>query len=459
MGVEILLVVDLLQGEEYLIPQLTAAHRRGIQHQHAGARALGEVVVAVLVLHQDLRLEARQQEPDGVVLPIRGAEQARPAHLRQPVAVDDAGGGAAGPQVIVELLLEFGREVGAAHEHDLQLGKVDVGHGLEPGIQYGLAGEQHVDPVMLDRLGIARVGGAKGQADDLHAQAQRRMQHVHHRVDPGHVQGQVGDHVLRGVLEIRIGILGLQGAHHKGVHGLVGQGNRLVHAADGAGGVEYDGRLALAVGDGERLVLLQKVLHHQAAFHVAEQVLVHVPDHLQHGDAELAAHRALQQYDVAQAQHLPVAQQALHQLGEGVILGNQQVRDLLALNHAVDLLLIVQVEGIDEGHGRAGHVQAVERENRFGQGRADQRHPRAVLGGDVDAGKRLGVPLPVAEHLAVGVLAVAVRDGHAVQALRAVGIQFLDKRPARLVNQLAALQALHRLLKLFLLALLHRETQ
>ena len=160
VGVEIILAVDPLQLEEHLVPQLAGAHRRGAQQQHAGARAFGDVVIAVLVLHQDLRLEARQQEADGVVLPVRGAEQARAAQLGQPVAVDDAGGGAAGPQVVVELLLEFGGHVGAAHEHDLQLGKVDVGHGLEPGVQYALAGEQHVDPVVLDRLGIARVGGA-----------------------------------------------------------------------------------------------------------------------------------------------------------------------------------------------------------------------------------------------------------------------------------------------------------
>ena len=278
------------------------------------------------------------------------------------------------------------------------------------------------------------------------------MQHIHHRVDPGHVQRQIGDHVLRGVLEILVGILGLDGAHHKGVHGLVGQGNRLVHAADRAGGVEDDGRLALAVGDGEGLVLLQKVLHHQAAFHVAEQLPVHVPDQLQRGNEELSSHWAFQHDDVAQAQHLAVAKQALHQLREGPDLRDDQVRDLLPLDHAVDLLFIVQVEGIDEGHGRADHVQAIERENRLGQRRADERHPGTVLGGDVDAGERLGVTLPVTEHLAVGVRPVSVGDGHAVQALRAVGIQVPDKGPARLVDQLSALQALHRLLKLFLLA-------
>ena len=442
MGVQIVFAVDVHQLKEHLVLQPAGAHRRRAQQQNARARAFGDVVIAVLVLHQQLCLEARQQEADGVVVAVRGAQQARAAQLRQPVAVDDPGRGAAGAQVVVELLLELRGDIGAAHEHDLQLGKVHVGHGLEPGVQDALAGEQHVDAVVLNRLGIARVGGPAGQADDLHAHAQRRVQHVHHRVDPGHVQRQVGDHVLRGVLEVLVGLLGLDGAGHEGVHGLVGQGHRLVHAADRAGGVQHRDGVALAVGDGIALVLLQHIVHQQAARHLPELLLVDVADQLQRGNREIPAHGAGQHDDVAQAQQLLVAQQALHQLGIGEQLRDDQVGDLLTLDHAVNLLLVVQVEVIDDGHGRAGHVQAVVREDGLGQRRADQRHPRTGRAVDAHAGERLRVALPVAEHLPVGVRPVAVADGDALQAVLAVGVQIPDKGPARLIDQLTALQPL-----------------
>ena len=93
---------------------------------------------------------------------------------------------------------------------------------------------------MLDRLRVARVGGAHRQADDLHAHAQRRMQHIHHGVDPGHVQRQIGDHVLRRVFEILKGVLRFQGAYHESVHGPIRHGDGFVNAADGAGGMQDD---------------------------------------------------------------------------------------------------------------------------------------------------------------------------------------------------------------------------
>ena len=121
IGVEILLVVDLLQFKEHCVPQPAAAHGRGGKEKDACARAIRNIIIAVLFFHIDDCPESRKQEPDRVILPRRRRDRTDPAKLRQTVAVDHTGAGAAPSQIIIELLLIFGGDIRSAHKHKLQL--------------------------------------------------------------------------------------------------------------------------------------------------------------------------------------------------------------------------------------------------------------------------------------------------------------------------------------------------
>ncbi len=310
---------------------------------------------------------------------------------------------------------------------------------------------------MLNRLSIEGIGGPKGQRDNFHSQAQGRMQHIHHRIDPGHVQCQIGDHMLRGILEIFKRLFRPDGADHKGIHGLVRQRNRLVHAADRSGGMKDNRRLPFPVGNGICFIFDQQIFHQQTARHLPEQLFIDLPDRFQHRDAEFPAHGAFQQNDVADAQQLPQTKQAPHQPRKRIILGNDQIGDLFLLNHAVDLILIEKIKGIDERNGRSRHVEPVKGEDRLCQGCSDQGYPRAVLARQIDSGKRRGISFPLVNQLTIIVRPIAVADRNALLPLFTAEIQFPDKRPAGLVNQLTVLHALLYLRNLFLFAFFHRK--
>ena len=223
-----------------------------------------------------------------------------------------------------------------------------------------------------------RVGAADRQADKLHAKAERYMHHVHHRIDPGSIQGQTADHVFRRFFEVFVSLLRFHGPRYGGIHGLVGHGNRLMHAADRTGRMKNHGSLGrpvLSVGDGECFMLFQQILHQKTAFQLTEQFPVQIADRFQRRDLILAAHRASQHDDIAQPQNLPLAQEALHQLRKCIKLRDQQIRDPFSFDHALDLLFVKKIKGIDQRYGSACHVQTVKRKYGFCQRRGDQRHP------------------------------------------------------------------------------------
>ena len=264
--------------------------------------------------------------------------------------------------------------------------------------------------------------------------------------------------MLRQALEVVVGILGLHGDRDEGVDVLVGQGNRLVHAVHGARGVQDDGAfggLLPAIDDRRGLVLLEEVLHEETALELAEQRHVHLADGLECGDAVLSVQRALEKDDVAQAEHLAVAEQAFHELGEAPDLRDHQVRDLLPLDHGVHLLLVEEVEVIDEGHGGARHVETIEREGAFRQRRGNEADTRVVLTRDAHPRERLCILFPVTEHLTIRVGPIPVPNGDAVEALIAEGIHFLDERPRGLVQIGSAFKLLRKLSELIPFAFLH----
>jgi len=282
------------------------------------------------------------------------------------------------------------------------------------------------------------------------------MQHIHHRIDPGHVQRQAADQVVRQTLEVFVGFLRLDSTRHESVEGLIGHGNRLVHAVHRARGVEDDGGVGgflPTVGDGRCLVLSQEVFHQKPTVELAEQLGIRLADELQPGNTELPAHWAFQYDDVAQSELLAVTDQALHQERERPHLRDHQLRDLLPLDHAVYLLLIEEVERVDMGHRSTRHVEAVEREDNLCRRGADERHARTVISRDASAGKRLGIAFPITEHLAIRVRPIAVPYGHAVQALVAERVHLFDEGPAGLVKDGALFEFRHQIRPLFFTAL------
>ena len=280
------------------------------------------------------------------------------------------------------------------------------------------------------------------------------MQHVHHRIDPGRVQRKAANQVVRQALEVVIGFLRLESNWNEGVQRLIRQRNRLVHAVHGAGRVQDEGGIArflFHVGNRRGFMLFQQVFHQKPTVELGEQGRVRLADNLQPRNDKLSAHRAFQHDDVAQPQLLAIAQQALHQQRERPDLRDDQVGDSLPLDHAVDLLLVVKVEMVDLRYRGACHVQAVNGEDALRRRRADDRGARPVLSRDADACECLGIPLPVAEQLAIRVRPIAVPHGNAVQAFVAERVHLLDERPARLIQHVPAFELLHqlRLLTLF----------
>ena len=166
---------------------------------------------------------------------------------------------------------------------------------------------------MLNCFRVTRVGGAHRQTDQFHPHAKRCMQHIHHGINPRHIQRQIGNHVLRCFFEIRIDFFCFQSAQHKGVHCLVCHWNRFMHAADSTGCMENDRCHLLTVGDGIRVILFQKILHQESSIQFAEQFLVRVAHHFQRRNAEISSHRAFKKNDIAQPKQLSVSQQTLHQ--------------------------------------------------------------------------------------------------------------------------------------------------
>ena len=209
------------------------------------------------------------------------------------------------------------------------------------------------------------------------------------------------------------------------------------------------GEFRVSVDDGFRLMILQKVLHQKPAGKLAEHERVQLAHGFQHGNGVFAAHGAFQQDNVSQAQKLPVTHEPLHDLRKSKHLGNHQIGDFFPFDHGADALIIIQIEMINEGYGSPRHVQAVERENRLRLLRADQPHAGTVVSVNVYGGESFRVSLPITEHLAVGVLPIPVVKRHAVQALLAAGIQFLDKGPAFLIRYFTVLDAGHELFRLF----------
>ena len=145
VGVEIILSVNLFQFKEHGVVQPSAAHRGRRKIQHARTRSVRKIVELLFVFRENFDFEARQREADGVIIPVRGGDDTRAAQLRHSVPVDNPGGGTVGPQIVVEALLEFGGNIGAAHEHKLHLGQIDIGHRLVPGIQNGHTGEENAN--------------------------------------------------------------------------------------------------------------------------------------------------------------------------------------------------------------------------------------------------------------------------------------------------------------------------
>ena len=111
-------------------------------------------------------------------------------------------------------------------------------------------------------------------------------------------------------------------------------------------------------------------------------------------------------------------------------------------------LIIIQIKMIDQGDGGPGHVQGVEGENRLRLLHADQPHAGMVPTGKLYTGEGFRVLFPITEHLAISIGPVTVADSDAVQAFLAAGIQFLNKGPAFLISQFAAVQALFHLCQL-----------
>ena len=67
------------------------------------------------------------------------------------------------------------------------------------------------------------------------------MQHVHHSVDPGHIERQTGDHLFRPFLKILVSIQCFKDTRHCSIDCLIRHGNRLMHSADRAGRMKNDG--------------------------------------------------------------------------------------------------------------------------------------------------------------------------------------------------------------------------
>ena len=297
VGVEIILSVNLFQFKEHGVVQPSAAHCGRGKIQHARTRSVRKIVELLFVFRENFDFEARQRIADGVVLPFRGSDDAGSAHLGQSIAVDNPGSRTAGAQIIVEALLEFGGNIGAAHEHKLHLGQIDIGHRLVPGIQNGHTGEENANAAFLDCLSVMGVGGAQGQAHHFHAEAQGSMKHIHHRINPGQAQGQEADHFFRRLLEIFICFLRFQCANHERVQSPVRHGNRFVDAADRSRGMHDDGSLSgfhASVSNGSRLIFLQKIRHQKSALKLPEHRHVQLACRLQRRDGIFAAHGAFQ---------------------------------------------------------------------------------------------------------------------------------------------------------------------
>ena len=205
------------------------------------------------------------------------------------------------------------------------------------------------------------------------------MQRVNHEVSPVQIVRDECDYVLGYLLEILERFLCFEQAQHKGIHGLVGQRYRLMHTADGSCGMKDYGTLLLRIGDGVCLILLQKILHQDTVLEFAVQLSVQLPCYFERRDCEIPSHGAGNHNDLLDTQKFPVPEKTLHQIRECEDLRDHQIRDLLPLYHAVDLLLIIQVEMVDDRHARTGHVQAVQCEERLGQRYADEPYAGVVI--------------------------------------------------------------------------------
>jgi len=70
IGVEVVFAVNVVQLEEHFVIQPAGTDGLRGEQQDAGARAVGQVVVTILVLDVDLDLVSGQRESDGIVIPV-----------------------------------------------------------------------------------------------------------------------------------------------------------------------------------------------------------------------------------------------------------------------------------------------------------------------------------------------------------------------------------------------------